>query len=265
MNNDLRIHKLSATPNPQIVSYAAMIQDYSEGNVYDQMWANYSEYHGFEDPKNPGSYIGEKEAGERVIRNAFKFGHFGVIEHPHIVVNVIGYPHATMQQLRTHRHLSFDVQSGRYTGERIIKLAEIAERVNLSLTEIKQVEDVFYIRSPGIYKDRHGHSIEWTKSDRHHARIDLLSQAKKYANSVNNGMPYEMARDLYVPYSVRQNFVASGNLRTWLHVLEMRGTRDAEIECQIFSDMMLQILTEYAPEIVSYWAEKRYGKNKLAP
>jgi thymidylate synthase (FAD) len=62
-----------------------------------------------------------------------------------------------MQQARTHRiGVSFDVQSGRYTSKRIL-------RVNQG--ELP-VEEVFYLRPIGEYRDRQGKKYEYTFDER---------------------------------------------------------------------------------------------------
>ena len=115
-----RIDVISATQNPQQVIWAAMHQDYSEDFVVDgrDRWPD------------------ETKAGELVIKHllAGNRGHYGPLEHPQITFNVGYFPHSMMQQVRTHRvGVSFDVQSFRYTGTRIIDVAK----------GDRDVEDVF--------------------------------------------------------------------------------------------------------------------------
>ena len=69
-------------------------------------------------------------------------GHYGPLEHPQITLSCAGYVHNVIVQARTHRiGTSWDVQSQRYTGKRVLKVAD---------SEL-DVEDVFYIRPPGFY------------------------------------------------------------------------------------------------------------------
>ncbi|MEM6869348.1 MAG: FAD-dependent thymidylate synthase, partial [Cyanobacteria bacterium P01_C01_bin.121] len=138
-----RVEVISSTPNPQQTVYAAMHQDYAEEFVWDQR----------------AEWPTEEKAGELIIRNLLKGGrgHYGPLEHPQIVLNCGFFPHSTMQQIRTHRvGLSFDVQSFRYTGSRIVNVAEGKA----------DVEDVFYLRPVGAYTDRQGKKYEYTKDVR---------------------------------------------------------------------------------------------------
>lgn len=272
----LRVDTISYTPNPQTVCYMAMHQDYSEGYVVEEMfqpWGenfwNLAEDPDVKDPINPDSFLTEQKAGKRVIEKCAKFRHFGPLEHPQIVVGVKGFPHTMIQQLRTHRTgISFDVQSGRYTGVRLI---DAHERLKLTpgLDErFSIVSEVFFIRQGGKYKDRFSHGIDWELSNE--VKFELVSHfsdvlRKYYIGTKEMGMPPEMARDLYVPYSVRQNFVLSCNLRTALHLLEMRYKKDASLECQWFSHLFYEVLEKWAPEIMDWWLEERGFKNQIAP
>ena len=126
MDSRFRVDLIAATPNPQQCVYAGMHQDYSEGFV----------------AADRNEWPDETRAGEICVKRllAGERGHYGPLEHAQIVLNVGWFPHSVMQQARTHRvGVSFDVQSMRYTGERIARAAD----GHLDL------EDVFYLRPVG--------------------------------------------------------------------------------------------------------------------
>jgi thymidylate synthase (FAD) len=271
-----RVELINLTPNPQLTIYAAMHQDYSEGSSYDEMLchpelANSLGYpmQMFDmtyadkvfDPINPSKFLTEKMAGERVIKHCVKHRHWGVIEHPVIILNCIGFPHTVMQQLRTHRHCSFDVQSGRYTGQRIIKLAK---KDNVTSEDIFKV---WFTKLPGIYKDRHGVSYEVTKDDFKESQSIQLMLSKLYAERISKGYSEEAAREDFCVYGIRQNFIVSMNLRTLMHVLEMRSTLDVQLEAQCWSDLTIRLARRigFAQEIMDYWEGKRRGKQQISP
>ena len=64
---------------------------------------------------------------------------------------------------------------------------------------------------------------------------------------------------------MRQNFVFSGNLRSLMHILDLRCKPNAQLEIVHLSDFIYEIMCEWAPEIMEYYTEKRYKKAKLAP
>ena len=92
-----RVNVISCTPNPQQTIYAALHQDYSEHYVYDQIGTD--------------NWPDEKRAGEIALKRILGGElHAGPLEHAQIVFNVGWFPHSVMQQARTHRIASFDVQ-----------------------------------------------------------------------------------------------------------------------------------------------------------
>lgn len=233
------VKPLNATLAPQLTVWCAMHQDYSEEFVF------------YETPPS------EKEAGEIVVRHLLKGerGHYGPLEHPAITFNVGWFPHSVMQQARTHRvGVSFDVQSGRYTGKRIIDVA-IGKR---------RVEEVFYLRPPGVYRDRQGKSYEYTEQQR---KIDCnicVDSAVRYKLAIDSGQAEEHARDL-IPYAIRQHFVVSFSMRALMHFLDLRAKADAQEEIRVLCDMIWPHFQDWAPEIANWYKETRLHKARLAP
>jgi thymidylate synthase (FAD) len=132
---------LQCYPLPEQVIYQAAKCDYSEIPI---------QYQSIPSPSECGKWI-----VERLLSN--DKGHWGPLEHPAITFSVSGYVHNVAMQARTHRvGVTFDVQSQRYTGKRVVKVAS---------GELKP-EDVFYVRPPGSYTNRHGYkNIDWTEDD----------------------------------------------------------------------------------------------------
>ena len=161
-----------------------------------------------------------------------------------------------MVQARTHRiGVSFDVQSQRYTGRRVLKVAT---------GELKP-EEVFYVRPEGLYLDRKGHKYEWTKNDYERQLKFCLAASERFAEGYNTrGMAEEHLRD-YLPQNIRQNFVVSFSLRSALHFLDLRAKLDAQVEIQALSEGMIPVMREWVPEIFGYYEEKRLRKAKLSP
>lgn len=239
-----RVELIAATPNPQRVIYAAMHQDYSESFVADtrQDWPD------------------EAQAGEICVKRllAGERGHYGPLEHVQIVLNVGWFPHSVMQQARAHRiGCSFDVQSFRYTGNRICRAADI--------NTVDELEKVFYLRPVGFYHDRQGKRYEYTESDRL-ADIGYCSAAAwRYWRLVKDkGHAEEHARGILL-FDVRQHFVVSFTLRAFLHFLDLRAKKDAQDEIRQLCELMLPHLHNWVPQIAEWYANTRLGKARLAP
>ena len=236
-----RVELIAATPNPQQCVYAGMHQDYSEGFV----WADRTEW------------PDETRAGEICVKRLLsgERGHYGPLEHAQIVLNVGWFPHSVMQQARTHRvGVSFDVQSMRYTGDRIIRAAN--DEVDL--------EEVFYLRPIGDYNDRKGKKYVYTSAER---SIDLelcRAAACRYRDLLAAGFAEEHARGI-LPFDYRQHFVVSFSLRAFLHFMDLRAKLDAQLEIRELCDLMWPHLVSWAPQFAEWYEKSRLHKARLAP
>jgi thymidylate synthase (FAD) len=239
MDPYFRVEVLNRTEHPQTLCWWAMHQDYSENFVFDEQLPS------------------EAEAGPLVIKHllAGERGHYGPLEHPQISFNVGWFPHSVMQQARTHRvGVSFDVQSGRYTGQRIIDVC----------TGARNVEEVFYLRPVGTYRDRKGKSYEYTEDHRLVDRIICVDSAGRYKLAIERGFSEEHARDI-IPYAIRQHFVVSCNLRSLMHLFDLRFKKDAQLEIQQLCELMWPHFKSWAPEVSSWYEKNRLLKGRLAP
>ncbi|NCZ70922.1 MAG: FAD-dependent thymidylate synthase [Actinobacteria bacterium] len=200
---------------------------------------------------------GEPFAGEICVKRllAGERGHYGPLEHAQIVLNVGWFPHSVMQQARTHRvGVSFDVQSMRYTGERICRAA------NGEL----ELEEVFYLRPAGFYSDRNGKKYQYTE---HQRRKDLnLCQeaANRYYDLILDGFAEEHARGI-LPFDYRQHFVVSFSLRSFLHFMDLRAKLDAQEEIRVLCDLMWPHFENWAPQIAAWYQKTRLHRARLAP
>jgi thymidylate synthase (FAD) len=236
-----RVERIAATPEPQRCVYAGMHQDYSEGFVSAdrEQWPD------------------ERRAGEICVKRLLsgERGHYGPLEHAQIVLNVGWFPHSVMQQARTHRvGVSFDVQSMRYTGERICRAA------NGDL----DLEEVFYLRPVGSYSDRHGKKYDYSPEQR---GIDLelcRNAAERYRDLLAGGYAEEHARGI-LPFDYRQHFVVSFSLRALLHFLDLRAKLDAQWEIRALCDLLWPHLQDWAPEIAAWYEKSRLHRARLAP
>jgi len=235
------VERIAATPNPQQVVWAAMHQDYSE----DLVW------------EGRDRFPDEARAGELVVKHllAGDRGHYGPLEHPQIVINAGYFPHSTMQQLRTHRvGISFDVQSFRYSGKRIIDVVE--GRRNL--------EDVFYLRPAGDYTDRQGKRYTYSEAQRQEDLAWCRAACHRYRQRIQEGLSEEHARGL-IPFDVRQHFAVSCNARSLMHLLDLRWKKDAQLEIQRFSELLFVQFASWMPAVADWYGRSRAQKARLSP
>ena len=232
-----RVEVLAAIPFPQSVCWFAMHQDYSENFVMDEP-----------------QYFGKTEQwyGERVVSRCVEMGHWGVLEHPQLVVGAAGFPHTVINHVRTHRvGVSFDVQSSRYSGQRF-------------LDDSRDIEELIYLRPVNqVYSDRKGSPYLYTEEMRQRHLAKALRNRSEYAEDLSEGLAEEHARG-HNQFDIRQHFVMSGNLRSWLHVMMLRHKKDVQLETQAFCEGLLPILQNWAPEVLEHWTTKG-TRLKLTP
>lgn len=235
-----RVELIARTPNPNQTVYAAMHQDYSENFVFDEK----------------DRWPSEDECGEIIVKRllAGERGHYGPLEHPSIVLSCGYFPHSTMQQARTHRLLSFDVQSGRYTGKRILEVAGGR----------RDVEEAFYLRPAGTYRDRQGKRYDYTEEMRSADTARCFDAAKHYQALIDQGVAEEHARGT-IPFDVRQHWVMSANARALMHLMDLRCKADAQLECQKLCQMIWPHFQDWMPEVAEWYAKTRKGKARLSP
>lgn len=239
LDKRLEVVKLQCYPIPEQVIWQAGKGDYSEVPIHEVEVPS---------PQKCGEWIVDQLlANDR--------GHYGPLEHPSITFSVSGFVHSVIVQARTHRiGTSWDVQSQRYTGKRVVKVAK---------GEL-DIEDVFYVRPEGFYTNRKGKKYEWTEEHRQRKLGRILSECEEYAEYYGQGMCEEHIRD-YLPQAIRQNFVVSFNLRSVLHFLDLRAKLDAQLEIQALCDSFIPELQKWSPNIWEYYKEKRHKKAKLSP
>ncbi|MDJ0577452.1 MAG: FAD-dependent thymidylate synthase [Xenococcaceae cyanobacterium MO_234.B1] len=236
-----RVETIAATANPQQIVWAAMHQDYSEEFVWDER----------------DRFPEESKAGELIVKHliAGNRGHWGPLEHPQIILNVGYFPHSMMQQIRTHRvGISFDVQSFRYTGSRIIDVIE----------DKRNIEDVFYLRPVGNYTNRQGKRYFYSEEQRKQDLKWCLEACKLYQQRINEGLAEEHARSL-IPFDARQHFIMSCNARSLMHLLDLRWKKDAQLEAQKFCELLYLRFEEWMPHVAHWYEENRAKKARLSP
>jgi thymidylate synthase (FAD) len=216
----------------------------------------------------------ERKAGEIIVKRllAGGRGHFGCTEHPSIMFSVGHFPHSVMQQARTHRiGCSFDVQSGRYSGDRIVKLAERIGALsdwpgygNTSYEWHKWVEDVFYLRPVGDYSDRQGKRYTYTEEWRFEDLEYAARNAEWYRRKIAFGFSEEHARG-QLCFDFRQHLTVSFNARSLMHFLDLRAKPDAQLEIQQLCDLMWPHFEAWMPEVAGWYRANRWGKARLSP
>jgi thymidylate synthase ThyX len=267
---------LNRTPKPACTAYMAMRQDHNPENIMS--------------PQHPdGHTITEEEADEIVSRLCVDVNktHYGVLEHIYLNFGLYQFPSYVLNQLRTHRHVTFeptfDVQSFRYTGSDIeFVAADLQEQIDKSawlraslvaagttwmgpgwakksLEYIyektgEQVSKVFYNDDP-TYSNKHSDAL---------ANFAFLQQLLHYRELRKSGMRKENARSV-LGQGVRQNAICSMNLRSLLHLGSVRLSGDAQdVTTQLVQEMIAEV-SFLTPCIMQSFLKKEPKKLMLSP
>jgi len=161
---------------------------------------------------------GTEKNKREFVRELLRRGHFGPLEHAQVFFAVEGISRVTMAQITRHRHLSFDVQSQRY--------------VNFDDAEMVIPESV-----QAAFENPEG----W-----------MEMAVDEYQELLDRGVPEEDARYV-LPLGTKVNMTFSGNIRSLLHVLDLRDSGAAQNEIQKLSKKLIEELRGYCPIIIEEW------------
>ena len=144
--------------------------------------------------------------------------------------------------------------SFRYTGKRILDV----------VAGYRDVEEVFYLRPVGGYSDRLGKKYDYTSEQRQQDVAWCLQACHRYQERIDQGFAEEHARGL-IPFDVRQHWVMSANVRSLMHLLDLRWKADAQLEAQQLCEVIWPHFQAWVPAIAEWYEANRLKKARLAP
>jgi thymidylate synthase (FAD) len=158
-----------------------------------------------------------RDTEKAFVRMLIKRRHLSVLEHAYATLRISGVSRAFTHQLVRHRLCSYTQQSQRYVNES-----------NFNYVEPPLIED---------------------NSEAHSAFTKFMDEAKRvYLELQRLGIRNENAR-FVLPNAVETQIVVTANLREWRHIIELRGTPQAQWEIRKVAIEILRILKEHAPII----------------
>jgi len=158
-----------------------------------------------------------KDTQKEFIRMLLKKGHYSVLEHAYATFRISGVSRAFTHQLVRHRICSFTQQSQRYVNE----------------------SDFNYVEPDSIKGNPKTHSLF----------TEFMERAKRsYLELQKLGIKNEDAR-FVLPNAAESQIVVTANLREWRHIVELRGSPDAQWEIRKVAIEILKILKNHAPTV----------------
>lgn len=165
-------------------------------------------------------------------------GHWGVYEHPHttfFVENLSYYGHL---YLTRHRHMSFDVQSQRYTDAHA---SPVITPTSKAFPDVPDAEPL-----PESWET----AVEASK--------------EAYEDALEAGYGKQHARSV-LPQGLAIHLSFTTNIRSAFHWLDLRGNAKAHPEAQQFAVMMERLLDNWAPKSMKAYREHSNSNALRAP
>ena len=152
----------------------------------------------------------QHEAPRSFIEKAIKAGHESILEHITLTYEVNNLSRACLQELRTHRHASFSVESTRHTLKK------------------KFFDDDFFINASVSMPETY-----WGRFVR---TIDYLRELNSEFKLTNDELKY------YIPELWPTNLVMTANIRELRHIVKLRTSPAALQEFQDLARKFVEVL-----------------------
>ena len=176
-----------------------------------------------------------------ITRTIFEQQHGSILEHATATLYFTGVSRAFLTELTRHRHLSFSVRSQRFVNE---------EDANIVIPPaLRSLDSQIVYDSSDFYDDLDGppaEALEWWFKDA------LFNYEKLVEELGDAGFTRKQAREAaraVLPSMTETKMTVTGNLRTWLEVIERRTAPDADAELQQVMGMARDVLRPLAPTI----------------
>ncbi len=247
----MQVEVIDASNNPEETVCRAARNDYSSGYGGDKEFAAVMD--GID-----GETLTDKK--RHLIQDTLlKHGHFGPLEHVQITFHVKGVSRSLMAQLTRHRWATFDVQSMRY-----VKFDEMSPEPGEGVVAIPELGNAeVQGRNAKMPDDMDDDEIISTRE--HVYERAVQSAFAEYERLLDVGVAPENAR-MVLPIGTKVNIMFTVNLRTLLHIADMRASGAEQWEIRELTTMILGEAKDWAPLTLEYYLEEMKGrKNRLAP
>lgn len=187
------------------------------------------------------SYLGEskgKDKDKKLLNYLWSNKHTSPFEMTYIKLKV-HCPLFVRSQWHRHRTFSYNEVSRRYTSENLEFYYPNQWRSQDNKNRQGSIEGDFRIELSQELK------------------VHCLNCVDYYNNLLNDGVVREMAR-MVLPQNLYTTFIASGNLRNWLHFIGLRSDDHAQWEIRQYSDKILDdVVKEYFPWVYGILKKER--------
>lgn len=162
---------------------------------------------------------------KKLINYLAKNKHMSPFEHCQLTV-LIECPLYIRSQIQRHRTFSFNEISRRYT----------ADNLEFFVPEVIRKQSKYNKQaSEGVFDSWNGQDIKILMKEAHSKSLEI------YKKLIKGGVSREQARGV-LSQNLLTKFYMTGNLRNWIHFIELRQHNHAQIEVQIIAQDIKKIV-----------------------
>jgi len=165
---------------------------------------------------------------KHLLKYCIEHGHWSIFEQAHMTIEIIGSRSITRQVLR-HKSFCFQEFSQRY--QEVTQFEQVRAR--------RQAENN---RQSSIDNLSNDVKSWWAEVLMKHQQASL----ELYNSALEKGIAREVARDI-LPESAQTRMYMTGNIRSWIHYLNLRDKEDTQYEHRIIAEAIKPILKEHYP------------------
>lgn len=191
---------------------------------------------------NPSNQM-NMETAPKLLNYLIKHKHWSPFEFVDMTVEIVTRRSIAAQILR-HKSFSFQEFSQRYSSATTIQDIELRKQAEKNRQSSAEVFDPLIFHPDGD-TDRWNDS---TKRASEAVTEFLDASMNLYAELINAGVAREVARDI-LPLATETTMYMKGNLRSWLHYLELRMGEDTQKEHREIANQIFEIFKQNFPTI----------------
>jgi thymidylate synthase (FAD) len=169
---------------------------------------------------------------KHLLQYCVNHGHWSVFEQAHMTIEIIASRSITRQVLR-HKSFCFQEFSQRY--QEVTQFEQIRARRQADNNRQSSIDNL-----PNEVKSW------WAEILMKHQQASI----ELYNSALEKGIAREVARDL-LPESAQSRLYMTGNIRSWIHYLDLRDKGDTQLEHRLIAEAIKPIFKEHFPIVAS--------------
>jgi thymidylate synthase (FAD) len=168
----------------------------------------------------------------RLLKYCMNHGHWSIFEMAHAVIE-IETTRAISAQILRHRSFSFQEFSQRYT----------------SISEAPCMPELRLAGASNRQSSIEGELTPKQRALMQKAQALMALTYSAYVEMIDSGIATECARGI-LPMSTKTKLYMAGNIRSWIHYIQLRTMQDTQKEHRIIAEECKALLAKELPDII---------------